>query len=86
MTRRRSISSPDRLADGTQSEDDSPTAEPVEVSVDTASDTNVMIILDLSGSMDSPSGVEGHSTRLEAAKAAINDLLDQYANDSVRIH
>jgi len=45
-----------------------------------------MIILDLSGSMDSPSGVEGQGTRLEAAKAAINDLLEQYANDSVRIH
>src|SRR5262249_31547475 len=58
--------------------DDSPTAEPVEVSVDTASDTNVMIILDVSGSMNSGSGVEGHATRLEAAIAAIDDLLDQY--------
>jgi VCBS repeat-containing protein len=58
--------------------DDSPTAEPVEVSVDTENDTNVMIILDVSGSMNSNSGVPGHTTRLEAAIAAINELLDQY--------
>jgi VCBS repeat-containing protein len=58
--------------------DDSPTAEPVEVSVDTASDTNVMIILDVSGSMSGDSGVEDHPTRLEAAIAAIEELLEQY--------
>jgi large repetitive protein len=60
-------------------EDDSPKAAPVEVSVDTTdSKTNVMLILDVSGSMDSPSGVPGFTTRLAAAKAAINALLDQY--------
>jgi T1SS-143 domain-containing protein len=60
-------------------EDDSPKAAPVEVSVDTTdSKTNVMLILDVSGSMDSPSGVPGFTTRLVAAKAAINELLDQY--------
>jgi VCBS repeat-containing protein len=60
-------------------EDDSPKAAPVEVSVDTTdSKTNVMLILDVSGSMDSPSGVPGFTTRLAAAKAAINELLDQY--------
>jgi VCBS repeat-containing protein len=60
-------------------EDDSPKAGPVEMSVDTTdSQTNVMLIIDVSGSMNSSSGVSGFSTRLDAAKAAINDLLDQY--------
>src|SRR5262249_21978404 len=59
-------------------EDDSPKAEPVEVSpVPTDSKTNVMLILDLSGSMDSPSGLTG-LTRLDVEKAAVNELLDQY--------
>jgi VCBS repeat-containing protein len=60
--------------------DDSPTAEAVEVSVDTESDTNLMVILDVSGSMTSNAGLTEHPTwtRLEAAKAAINELLDQY--------
>jgi hypothetical protein len=61
-------------------EDDSPKAEPVEVSVvPTDSKTNVMLILDLSGSMDISSGLTG-LTRLDVAKAAINELLDQYDN------
>jgi T1SS-143 domain-containing protein len=60
-------------------EDDSPKAQPVEVSVDTTdSQTNVMLIIDVSGSMDSSSGVSGFATRLDAAKAAIDDLLDKY--------
>jgi T1SS-143 domain-containing protein len=59
-------------------EDDSPKAEAVALSVDTASDTNVMVILDVSGSMSGDSGVSGHPTRLEAAIAAIEELLDQY--------
>ena len=59
-------------------EDDSPKAAPVEVSVvATDSKTNVMLILDVSGSMGSPSGLPG-LTRLDAAKAAVNELLDQY--------
>jgi VCBS repeat-containing protein len=59
--------------------DDSPTAEPVEVSVDTASDTNVMIILDVSGSMNSNAGLDEHPTwtRLRAAIESIKELLDQ---------
>jgi VCBS repeat-containing protein len=67
-------------------EDDSPKAQPVEVSVDTTdSMTNVMLILDVSGSMDSSSGLDGLS-RLDAAKAAINDLLDQYdSHGDVRV-
>ena len=61
-------------------EDDSPKAEPVEVSVvPTDSKTNVMLILDLSGSMGTSSGLTG-LTRLDVAKAAINELLDQYDN------
>ena len=61
-------------------EDDSPKAEPVEVSVvPTDSKTNVMLMLDLSGSMDNSSGLTG-LTRLDVAKAAINELLDQYDN------
>src|SRR5262249_24023689 len=60
-------------------EDDSPKAQPVEVSVDTDSQTNVMLIIDVSGSMNSSSGVSGFDTRLDAAKAAMDDLLDQYA-------
>src|SRR6185295_18398036 len=36
-----------------------------------------MLILDLSGSMDNSSGLTG-LTRLDVAKAAINELLDQY--------
>jgi VCBS repeat-containing protein len=61
-------------------EDDSPKAEPVEISVvPTDSKTNVMLILDLSGSMNTSSGLTG-LTRLDVAKAAINELLDQYDN------
>ena len=61
-------------------EDDSPKTEPVEVSVvPTDSKTNVMLILDLSGSMDTSSGLTG-LTRLDVAKAAINEVLDQYDN------
>ena len=61
-------------------EDDSPAAEPVEVPVDlTDSKTNLMLILDLSGSMATSSGLTG-LTRLDLAKSAINVLLDQYDN------
>jgi T1SS-143 domain-containing protein len=68
-------------------EDDSPKAEAVEVSVDTTeSQTNVMLIIDVSGSMNSSSGVSGYPTRLDAAKAAIDKLLDEYADrDDVRV-
>jgi Mg-chelatase subunit ChlD len=40
-------------------------------------DTNLMIILDVSGSMDQSSGIAGQS-RLQAAQAAINQLIDRY--------
>src|SRR5262249_14021087 len=60
-------------------------AQPVEVSVDTSdSMTNVMLIIDVSGSMNSNAGLDDHPTwtRLEAAIAAIDELLDQYENVS----
>jgi len=50
-------------------------------------DTNLMIILDVSGSMGDPSGIAGQ-TRLQAAKAAISQLIDSYdglGNVSVRV-
>ncbi|HXF87111.1 MAG TPA: DUF5801 repeats-in-toxin domain-containing protein [Xanthobacteraceae bacterium] len=42
-------------------------------------DTNLMLILDVSGSMDDPSGLTGLS-RLDVMKAAVNELLEQYDN------
>jgi VCBS repeat-containing protein len=70
-------------------EDDSPKAQPVEVSVDTNdSQTNVMLIIDVSGSMNSNAGIDDHPTwsRLDAAKAAMDDLLDQYdSHGDVRV-
>ena len=50
--------------------------------VPTNAQTNVTLILDLSGSMDDPSGLSGLS-RLDVAKAAINELLEQYDNRGV---
>ncbi|QXH50162.1 retention module-containing protein [Pseudomonas fakonensis] len=40
-------------------------------------DSNLLLVIDVSGSMDSPSGVSGLS-RLDLAKQAINALLDKY--------
>ncbi|MFS2067299.1 retention module-containing protein [Pseudomonas sp. CT11-2] len=42
-------------------------------------DSNLMLVIDVSGSMDDPSGVSGLS-RLELAKQAISALLDKYDN------
>lgn len=42
-----------------------------------ATDTNLMIVLDTSGSMNSDSGIQG-LTRMQAAIQAINKLLDRY--------
>ena len=59
-------------------EDDSPKAALVSTTIaPTDSNTNVMLILDLSGSMDFASGLPGLS-RLDVEKAAVNELLDQY--------
>ncbi len=58
--------------------DDTPTALPVDVSMDARSvDTNLMFILDVSGSMADGSGVGGMS-RLTLAKQSIADLISQY--------
>ncbi|MGV3653644.1 MAG: Ig-like domain-containing protein, partial [Noviherbaspirillum sp.] len=40
--------------------------------------TNLMIVLDVSGSMDDSPGVPGFSTRLEVAKSAIAKLIAEY--------
>ncbi|EJN24950.1 VCBS repeat-containing protein [Pseudomonas sp. GM79] len=42
-------------------------------------DSNLLLVIDVSGSMDDPSGVSGLS-RLELAKQAISTLLDKYDN------
>ena len=60
-------------------QDDAPVAAPI---VKTASEqfglnTNLLITLDVSGSMNDPSGVTG-LTRLQAAKLAIAELIEQY--------
>jgi VCBS repeat-containing protein len=48
------------------------------VSEGTDTDTNLMIILDLSGSMDDNPGVAGYATRLAVAKDAIKELINAY--------
>jgi VCBS repeat-containing protein len=42
--------------------------------------TNLMIILDTSGSMDSASGVAGYATRMAIARASILQLINDYDN------
>ncbi|TAK89489.1 MAG: type I secretion C-terminal target domain-containing protein, partial [Aquabacterium sp.] len=60
--------------------------EPIHAQV-SAQDTNLMVMLDTSASMDSPSGIDGLS-RLDAAIKAIDNLIDrydQYGDLAVRI-
>ncbi|HEX5357565.1 MAG TPA: Calx-beta domain-containing protein [Aquabacterium sp.] len=60
--------------------------EPIHAQV-SAQDTNLLIMLDTSGSMDAPSGIDG-LTRLEAAIKAIDNLIDrydQYGDVAVRV-
>src|SRR3546814_14110591 len=58
--------------------DDLPTAVASERSVTAVEiDSNLLIVLDVSGSMADPSGVPGLS-RLDLAKQAISALLDKY--------
>ncbi|MGJ8687298.1 MAG: VWA domain-containing protein, partial [Spongiibacteraceae bacterium] len=64
-------------------EDDMPVAPAVaHNTADPVADTNIMIILDTSGSMGDNSGIDkpgpGNYTRLEAAVIAIKQLLDAY--------
>lgn len=68
-------------------DDDIPVAAPIVKTVtEGASDTNIMLILDRSGSMGFDSGVDGYDTRLDLLKAAANELLDQYdAAGDVRV-
>jgi T1SS-143 domain-containing protein len=58
-------------------EDDSPSAAVAQTQTATAVDTNVMVILDMSTSMNTTDGVNG-TTRLASAIASINALLDKY--------
>ncbi|WP_265947903.1 beta strand repeat-containing protein [Dechloromonas sp. A34] len=59
-------------------EDDSPLATSSAVAVGgTATNTNLAIVLDLSGSMDDPSGLT-NATRLAVTKEAIKELIDTY--------
>ncbi|RKT61880.1 T1SS-143 domain-containing protein/predicted secreted protein (type I secretion substrate), partial [Azonexus fungiphilus] len=60
-------------------EDDAPTASQQTTNVAVSQDTNVLLVLDLSGSMDSTVTINGVSmTRLEAAVESIARLLQQY--------
>ena len=59
-------------------EDDAPvTAPPSQVASLSMIDTNLMVVLDISGSMDTPDGIGGE-TRLQTAVAAVERLLEQY--------
>ncbi|MDE5452826.1 VWA domain-containing protein [Bradyrhizobium sp. CSA112] len=68
-------------------DDDIPVAAPIVKTVtEGSSDTNILLILDRSGSMDFSSGVSGYATRLDLLKAAAMELLDQYdAAGDVRV-
>ncbi|WP_310491878.1 Calx-beta domain-containing protein [Dechloromonas sp.] len=63
-------------------EDDMPTAIPgTQTVVLPSQDTNIMLILDVSGSMsDDADGVAGGPTRLDVMKSSVNMMLDQYDN------
>ena len=67
--------------------DDAPAAAPIVKTVtEGSSDTNILLILDRSGSMAFDPGVSGFATRLDLLKAAANELLDQYdAAGDVRV-
>ncbi|PPC77997.1 hypothetical protein C4K68_07620, partial [Pokkaliibacter plantistimulans] len=64
-------------------EDDSPvaTAHQLTASV-TTGDVNLMIVLDMSLSMNDDPGVAGYASTLALAKAAINDLLTYYGENA----
>ena len=60
-------------------EDDVPTAIPVrESATATPIDTNLLIILDTSGSMGSNPGVSGYTTRMAISVDAAKDLIEKY--------
>ena len=62
-------------------DDDTPVANPVAKSLTETGggDTNLMFIIDVSGSMNDPSGLTGLS-RLDVTKASVVELLDLYDN------
>ncbi|TCJ17987.1 retention module-containing protein [Parasulfuritortus cantonensis] len=58
--------------------DDAPSAQPISVDAGVQSvNTNLLVILDVSGSMNDASGME-NLTRLKAAIAGIKELIEQY--------
>ncbi|MDP8568179.1 Ig-like domain-containing protein, partial [Methylophilus aquaticus] len=59
--------------------DDAPTATNQTVTATGAAGTNIMLTIDVSGSMATRDGVNGTS-RLDSVVASINNLLNQYAN------
>ncbi len=66
-------------------EDDAPTAAPISAALSTSLDTNLMVVLDVSGSMADASGING-LTRLQAAIQSIETLIDNYdAGGSVAV-
>jgi hypothetical protein len=67
-------------------QDDGPVAGAVTKTVSTQGhDTNLMLVLDVSGSMGGSSGLTG-LTRLDVLKAAVNELFEQYgAIGNVRV-
>lgn len=61
-------------------DDDTPVAQPVSQGlVESTGATNLMLMLDLSGSMDSASGLTNLS-RIDVLRAAAIELIEQYAN------
>lgn len=62
-------------------DDDSPVAGAISKTINeaAATDSNIMLLLDVSGSMDDPSGLTG-LTRLDVMKASVVELLEQYDN------
>jgi len=79
-----SVSATDGRATGTNIltinvEDDSPSVAVAQTRAATTLDTNIMVVLDTSGSMSTTDGVNGQ-TRLASAIASVNALLDRYDN------
>ncbi|MGE3228032.1 MAG: DUF5801 repeats-in-toxin domain-containing protein [Hyphomicrobium sp.] len=62
-------------------DDDSPAAGPIAKTVDeaTAIDSNILLLLDVSGSMGDASGLTGLN-RMDVLKASVIELLEQYDN------
>ena len=58
--------------------DDAPLAGDVNVMVDEAGGTNIVVVLDRSGSMDDDPGVSGFGERIDLAREAVSQMMDAY--------